>query len=448
MLVRQGIQPLCQSIYVQDIHIGQCCPVGTRDIELQPVSPGRIQRRVGMNSGVPGPRQKKRARARLIVSDVETLTLPAQRQHLQPAVIKLMLPLLPQGQKFRFDILDILPLIASGESDQIGHRRIQRQFIPGAQVLSRYGKLGLGTALVAHGIDPVFPPGAPETGAHIGRKTDTRRHRASLPPGERNTHWNGTVFGTGRRGVNIHTTEVAAVLQVAVESGNFVGMVGGTRLEGDEPPQKTGFKPVVFLKRNLAETVPLAAVINQGNRGAPGCRVHFQGAGDKPAIKIPPAAGPCLEGIPEGCVLAVIENIAFRGVNREIGTKPLIRRRRAPDFNRPGGHPNGLSGTNGQYKLCGCVCVTFLILPVNRRAVIAQGPQRLPRLTDRRGSIPAKVFGTAAFHVTDKSLCIFPEVRVISFHPHVHLLPGRPRRYAKKQSHEKPDPARIHSLVD
>ncbi len=77
-------------------------------------------------------------------------------------------------------------------------------------------------------------------------------------------------------------------------------------------------------KGYLSEPVPFAAIIDKRNRSASGCRIHFQGTGNKCAVEIATPSGTGLDGVSQAGILTVVENVAFRRVLWQIGVKPFI----------------------------------------------------------------------------------------------------------------------------
>ncbi|MCY1446707.1 hypothetical protein D9M71_632900 [compost metagenome] len=139
-----------------------------------------------------------------------------------------------EGEAAAVDVHQVLPLQAGGEAQAVGERRVEGDLVPGADVLPYRRHLGFGAEAVALGVDPVPRPVGPGAGTDVGGEADAQAHGARLDRRQPDLDRYQAARALDRAGVHPHFVEVATGLEVLVQLGDLVGVVGRVGRKGHQ----------------------------------------------------------------------------------------------------------------------------------------------------------------------------------------------------------------------
>ncbi len=209
------------------------------------------------------------------------------------------MPFAAKGQQLALGVHQVFELVAAGEAQLVGERRIEGNLVPGADVLPWCGDFRLESQAMSFGIHPMAGPVEPRARPDVGRETEADAHGPGLarlqPDRYRDRLARAVSLRLGRRGVDPHALEVAAGLQVLVEFGDQFGVIGLAGLERHHAAQQFFLDDRVAVEAHLAEGVALAAVVDQVDVGDAGARIDAQALGAEAALEEAVARGLVLD---------------------------------------------------------------------------------------------------------------------------------------------------------
>ncbi|MNS31171.1 hypothetical protein D3C72_632190 [compost metagenome] len=253
MLVEHCGQAFDQCRAVQQIVVRAQTFLGHFTFELQAIAVVRVDAVIAFQVRITHAGHQQGTEPGVVAESV-FLALPLERDHPLPAAGQLAVPFRADGQQLAEAVLvgDFLFLIATGETQFVGQRRVQRNVVEQPDVLPWRRNFRLPAIAVALRVDPVPGPVGLDPRADVGGVTQTQTHGPRLAGFQFDVHRDHIVLGRCRRGIHPHTLEIAARLQRLIEFGDQFGVVWRAGLERHHALQQ------VFIERRVAFKLDLA----------------------------------------------------------------------------------------------------------------------------------------------------------------------------------------------
>ena len=330
------------------------------------------------------------------------------------------MPFRAEGQQFAQGVgtVDVFELVAAGQTQFVGQRRVERDVVEQPDVLPRRRQFGFPAITVALRVDPVARPVGLDARADVGRITEAQAHGAWLAGVEFDVHRDHVIFRGGRCGIDAHAFEIAARLQIAVEFGDQFGVVRLAFLERHHALQQIFVERRVAFESDFAQRITRAAVVDQFDVGDPGARVDHEFLAGEVATEKTEARGLILDQSLGVFVTAMVEHraglerVAFRH------TKGFEGGSRAVDTDGDVAQVNRLAGIDVQHQ---ARFVAALDVAVDLRLVVAQRLGRLARLLFGTATEAQQGFFVTIAEAADIAFYIGLEFIVGRFDPHIQF---------------------------
>ena len=356
---------------MQQVGIGHQPLLGHLHIRGHTVAVTGVDAVVAAQYRIADARHQQGTQARVIAQAV-LFMLPFERDDARPAVIQFAVPLRADREQLAqgVGVGDFFVLITRSKTQFIGQRWIQRDVIPGTDVLLGLGYFGFKAVAVTARVAPVAHPAGLATGSGIGRVTQAQGHGARLAGFQVDVDRDHLPHRSTGCGIDAHHFKVATALQVLVKFGNQFRVVRGIRGKRHHALQQGLVKGCIAGKTDFTEKKTRAAFVDQIDIGKTALGVDQQFMLSEFTIEKTVTQGTVLDQALGVFVVALIEHRAGFEIIAGRYLKGLQRSGRAFDAHVDVAQMHRLAGIDAQHQTRR---IAGLDLGVDGGLVVTQG---------------------------------------------------------------------------